>query len=237
MPRPLPGRRCGLCRSRSYRFGCPACELRQPSLFDRPPLPSDEELEELRLLQEERAKKERARKERLVALRALSRPVLVGLVGCAKNKATSRLPARDLYQGKLFRLALDYSLKVADETYILSARHGLVELDEEISPYDLRIEQLRIAELGTWARQVVHRLDAKLPDLEVAVLGLAGRGYLDPIAVPLAEMGWALLEPLKGLGVGARLSWLKRELGAKRLIDFDRSSANTDGHHHLEVPP
>jgi hypothetical protein len=40
--------------------------------------------------------------------------------------------------------------------------------------------------------------------------------------------------------VGARLSWLKRELGAKTAIDLDRSSANaehSDGHHYLEVPP
>jgi hypothetical protein len=158
----------------------------------------------------------RRREQRLAELRALPRPVIVGLIGCAKHKATERCPARELYRGRLFQLALDYSLRAADETFILSARHGLVTLDEELDPYDLSMHQLRLSERGFWATRVVNSLDAKLPDLDLDVLGLAGRAYLDLLAVSFAEHGWRLHEPLRGLGVGARLSWLRRQLDSNR---------------------
>lgn len=206
-------RRCGLCRSRGYRLGCPACELRQPSLFDPPPPPpSPEELAELDHLARVRRELEAARQRRLAELAALGRPVRVALIGCGKDKADHPAPARELYRGRLFKLALRYALSFADETFILSARHGLVRLDEELAPYNVSMSQLRLAERAVWGEQTANRLDAALPDLPLAIIGLAGRLYLGPLWPHCTLRGWAVHEPLHGLGVGKRLAWLARGL-------------------------
>jgi hypothetical protein len=189
------------------------CELRQPSLFDPPPAPpSPEELAELARLTAAREEKERQRRQRLAQLAALGRPVRVALIGCGKDKLAHAAPARELYCGRLFKLALSYALRFTDEAFILSARHGLVTLDEELAPYDLKLTQLRLKERAVWAEQTANRLDATLPDLPLEIYGLAGRSYLDPLSPHFTQRGWTLYEPLDGLGVGKRLAWLAAEL-------------------------
>ncbi|MBU1750363.1 MAG: hypothetical protein KKA73_21985, partial [Chloroflexi bacterium] len=50
----------------------------------------------------------------------------VGLVGCSARKLSTPAPARDLYQGRIFRAALPYAEHHHDATLILSAKYGLV---------------------------------------------------------------------------------------------------------------
>ena len=47
-----------------------------------------------------------------------------------------RSKARDLYTGALFEATLAYALTLTPHTFIVSARHGLLDLDTEIAPYD-----------------------------------------------------------------------------------------------------
>ncbi|MEU3452291.1 DUF6884 domain-containing protein [Micromonospora sp. NPDC006766] len=72
------------------------------------------------------------------------------VIPCGGAKLTRRAPARDLYLGSLFRHTLDNAERCArldTETLdqparvlILSAKYGLVELDEVLEPYDLRMD-------------------------------------------------------------------------------------------------
>lgn len=63
------------------------------------------------------------------------------LIPCGGAKLTEPAPARELYTGSQFRLGLQAALALTDPGYvrIVSARHGLVTLDQELAPYDVRM--------------------------------------------------------------------------------------------------
>ncbi len=204
--------RCSLCRRIRPSASCPRCWLRQPSLLDPPPPPpSPDELARDAVAERERIETERATANRRQAFAARG-PVAIALVGCGRRKAATRRAARALYLGSLFRRSLAYAERIADEVFILSALHGLVELDHDLAPYDFSIEELRQREREQWAHQVAVRLSAAYGRAALRVIGLAGHSYLHPLAGPLTDRGWALDRPLQGLGVGARLAWLGRAL-------------------------
>ena len=58
------------------------------------------------------------------------------LIACCKTKASGKMPAKDLYQGTLFKKSLEYARTLKPERiYILSAEHHLLPLDKEIGYY------------------------------------------------------------------------------------------------------
>lgn len=60
------------------------------------------------------------------------------VVPCSGKKATHPAPARDLYLGSLYRLAMAAAVEVTApwRVVILSARHGFVRLTTVLEPYD-----------------------------------------------------------------------------------------------------
>src|SRR6266542_471423 len=119
--------------------------------------------------------------ERLARLQALGRPVKVALVGCGVRKRLDRQPARHLYSGNLFRAALEHAERTADEAWILSALHHLLDLDEEIDPYNLSLKAYRKREREIWGDRVAVALSSKYGRLEVQLIAYAGREYIDPL--------------------------------------------------------
>ncbi|WP_404868425.1 DUF6884 domain-containing protein [Kitasatospora griseola] len=106
------------------------------------------------------------------------------------------LPAGDLYQGpyhRSLRAAADALTTGRRRPVIVSALHGLVELDRSLLYYDVRLGDAKAVSAAT-IRAQAQRLD--LDDAEVIVLG--GRAYVELVtgAVPHA------LAPLTG-GLGA----------------------------------
>src|SRR4051812_27571540 len=83
------------------------------------------------------AKRKRAtffhrREVRLARLRRLGRAPRIGLVGCGKTKREGVHAVRDLYVSRLFGAALAYSEQANDETYVVSALHGILRPDDRI---------------------------------------------------------------------------------------------------------
>lgn len=70
------------------------------------------------------------------------RPVTY-VIPCGAAKLDHAAPARELYVSSMFRMALDAAhAAVADDNgrvLILSALHGLVELDDVLEPYDVKM--------------------------------------------------------------------------------------------------
>ena len=59
------------------------------------------------------------------------------LISCVSQKLSHRAKAKDLYVSTLFRLNLKYAkILNPDAIYILSAKHGLLSLEQEIEPYE-----------------------------------------------------------------------------------------------------
>ena len=128
------------------------------------------------------------------------------LISCVSQKLPHRAKARDLYVSTLFRLNLKYANSLCpDEIYILSAKHGLLELEREIQPYEQTLNNMRSAEIKEWANNVLQQLRSVTSLEEPEFIFLAGnkyRKYLLP-HIKNAEI------PLKGMRIGEQLQRLK----------------------------
>lgn len=143
-------------------------------------------------------------------------PHRIALVACAKTKAAHPAPACELYQSPLFRLQLAAALRHATtehDVFIRRAKHGLLELDAVIAPYDVNLSDLSKPRRAAWGQTAVEALarrysfEAHLPAPELAIF--AGADYAAPFVAGM--VGWKVQLPLAGLQVGQRLSLLTRQ--------------------------
>lgn len=130
---------------------------------------------------------------------------MIGLISCSAQKLDYGAPARELYSSALFRKSLAYAEPRCSASYVLSAEHGLVELDQQLEPYNTRLGGKREA----WARGVADALVARISRAETYLL-LAGAAYADPLVAALRTRGHRghIRQPLQGLEIGERLRWL-----------------------------
>ena len=82
------------------------------------------------------------------------------LVACASKKRSVKSRADELYVSSLFKLNLQYALKLEPDTIlILSAKYGVLALDEEIEPYDVTLNSMRVTDRRIWASKVMEQLE------------------------------------------------------------------------------
>jgi hypothetical protein len=123
------------------------------------------------------------------------------LIACSQSKLDRAAPARALYTGQAFKLAIKAAEAANADILILSALHGVIEPDDIIAPYNCYLGGLPTIERVIWATITAAQL----------------RPYKDRHAVILAGKHYAAAcsdftnkrEPLKGLGIGQQLSLLK----------------------------
>lgn len=133
------------------------------------------------------------------------------LISCVSKKLEHKARAEDLYISPFFRLSLKYARKLKpDEIFILSAKHGLLDLDDEIDPYDVTLNNMRAIQRKKWADKVMEQLKIKADLKKDHFIILAGEKYrqylipyLESYEVPLREAG----------GIGKQLEFLKNEKG------------------------
>lgn len=135
---------------------------------------------------------------------------LVGLVGCGKVKRATKAKARALYTSPAFRMALQIAEHRCDETLILSAEHGVVELDQEIEPYDKTLAKMPKPERQAWIAKVQASLKRRFEARRVRYLVLAGAAY----AAAVTGIGSDVEEPMRGMGTGQRMAWLSQQTRA-----------------------
>ena len=131
------------------------------------------------------------------------------LISCSSKKLHHKSKVKDLYNSPLFKKSLDYStLLKPDYVYILSAKYGLLNLDQEIKPYNETLNQMSKAQIKIWAEKVIaslnenHNLNADI------FIILAGFNYYRYLISKLKN--YTL--PLSNKKLGHRLSWLNNEI-------------------------
>jgi len=135
----------------------------------------------------------------------------ITLVSCVSSKTAEANPAENLYTSPLFRKASSYARQIADQWYILSAEHGLLDPETVIEPYDKTLNRMRDAERRAWARHVTMQLEDILVPGDRVVF-LAGKRYRENLVGAIREMGCTVEIPMEGLGIGKQLRWLNQHL-------------------------
>ncbi len=131
------------------------------------------------------------------------------LLACCGPKLKHKAPAAVLYCSDLFRKSLAYAQALSpDAIYILSAKYGLVTLDQELEPYDFTLNKQSTTTIRLWSDQVLKQLSEE-SDLEKdRFVILAGDRYFRNLLPVLRHVEL----PLEGLGIGKRLQWLNQRI-------------------------
>jgi len=128
------------------------------------------------------------------------------LVGCGKQKAALRAPAKDIYTSPFFRLKRQYAERFGDSWFIISAEHHLLKPDKEIDPYENTLKGSGVESKKSWAARVHEQLCQVVAPKDTLII-LAGKDYFEHL-LPFLQ-GVSVKLPLKGLKQGEQNKWLK----------------------------
>lgn len=128
----------------------------------------------------------------------------IALISCSKIKRNGTHKAKDLYSSPLFVKQLEYAKSHADRIYILSAKYGLLNLEDRIDNYDLTLNNMSKREQMQWAYNIWIRLKREIEDTD-EILWLTGNNYSKYLSRVLKNKQ---VFPLDRLSVGKRLQWL-----------------------------
>lgn len=135
----------------------------------------------------------------------------VVLIGCTKRKRDELSPARELYQeSPLYRKRLAYAESLdPDLMLVLSAKHHVLKMDEEIEPYDVTLNEMSRDEGRDWASRVLDQLRNLTDPEHDRFIFLAGRSYYRDLLSHLEHHEI----PTDGMPIGETLRYLDEAAG------------------------
>jgi len=124
------------------------------------------------------------------------------------------IEAYKLYISDLFKKSLNYCRCNYDETYILSAKYGLLKLNDKILPYEFTLKNQQVSYKIAWAIKVNYQLNEIINPDDVIYFhcGLEYREHL----IKLLKNKYHI--PLEGISFGNQLKYYKQHLIANTLF-------------------
>lgn len=130
------------------------------------------------------------------------------LISCVSKKLKNKAKAENLYTSPLFKSNLKYARSLnPDKIFILSAKYGLLELDKEIEPYDITLNNMNDEEKRTWAKKVLEKLKEEVGLEKDEIIFLAGENYRKYLIPRIKNYKI----PMQNLGIGKQLKFLKEK--------------------------
>lgn len=133
----------------------------------------------------------------------------IGLVGCTKSKLNHAAPAKDLYMpSTLFAGRRRYVERSCDRWFILSAKHGLVDPDDVLEPYDQTLNGASRSVKREWTRLVLSEIDKAIEIDRTHFEMHAGNDYWGfGLVEGLEKRGATVTLPTTGMRIGAQLAF------------------------------
>ncbi|MGQ9858530.1 MAG: DUF6884 domain-containing protein [Thermodesulfobacteriota bacterium] len=136
----------------------------------------------------------------------------IALISCVSKTLSHKAKARDLYISPLFKMTLRYARQLSPEgVSILSAKYALVELDEEIEPYDTTLNTMSARERKSWASKVLSQLQEHCDLGKDHFVILAGQNYRQYLLPHLKSYE----VPMADLPIGNQLQFLKEKTASE----------------------
>jgi len=139
------------------------------------------------------------------------------LLSCTKTKEKRRCSAKQMYsKSALFKLMWDYAETAkAKKIYILSAKYGVLSPDDLIDPYDMTLKTMSSKEKKVWAYDAYVNLTHRKVKRGDNIIFLAGEDYSKYLDIAFKKNDYKTIHPLKGLGMGKRMEFMKKELNSQ----------------------
>lgn len=121
------------------------------------------------------------------------------VIPCGAEKRSHAAPARELYTGSMFKHTLAAALDQDACVLVLSAKHGLVELDTVLEPYDVHMGQAGVV----CEAKLVEQAHALGIDWTCDVYAMLPRAYLRKLDAALRTVDVYVLqvyETARGIG-------------------------------------
>lgn len=137
----------------------------------------------------------------------------VCLIGCGRKKSEEKSNARSLYVSDRFKAALSLAERYCDDAFAVSAKHGLLKLDQAVPPYDLSIDQLDKGSVADWANGVIDKLEKAFPN-GAQILLLMENSYSNPLTATIEARNSSLkpVEPLRNVEERFHTDWHQQAL-------------------------
>ena len=134
------------------------------------------------------------------------------LLGSVKQKFEHPAAAKDLYRSPLWKARRTYAEASGYEWLILSAKHGVLEPDQRIAPYDVELRKLSATERHRWGERTVKALHQRLTSLKGVTFEVhAGDAYRRAIEPGILQLGAKLDAPLAHLTIGKQSGWYRSQ--------------------------
>lgn len=131
------------------------------------------------------------------------------IISCVKSKLDKKTKAEFLYTSNLFKSSLKYAKQQnPDYIFILSAKYGLLNLSDEIEPYEKTLNKMKKNERIVWSKNVIEKLKYSTNFEKDEFVFLVGKKYREFLLPELINFKI----PMKGLGFGKQLQWLKKNI-------------------------
>lgn len=128
----------------------------------------------------------------------------LAIIGCSKNKKKYKCQAQEMYsESDLFNKTLKFCINRYNTIKIMSAKYGLLDLDEQIDPYDIFLKKLPKIEKSILLNRVAEYLNASE---YINIYFYTGKEYYKDLVHLLNNK--VLFFPLDGMGIGQRLKFL-----------------------------
>ena len=134
------------------------------------------------------------------------------MVSCVSVKQLGIHKAKDLYISEWFKKVRSYvENNNYDKWYILSAKYYLVNPEQELPYYEMYLPKQSKEYKQQWGIKVSEQLvfsNEEQAEIDIFA-GMEYRKYLAPL---LKARGFNVNVPMKGLGIGSQLKWLKNRM-------------------------
>ena len=129
----------------------------------------------------------------------------VAFISCVKEKRIGEYKAKDLYISDFFRKSLGYVNNKYDKIFILSAKYGLLDLNDKIENYEMTLNDFSKIEKVEWSVMVCNQLETKVDDSDDLYF-YVGNNYREHLLPLLSNKCFV---PLEGKGIGEQLQYFK----------------------------
>ena len=128
------------------------------------------------------------------------------VVGCTKKKKSYPCKASEMYsESVLFTKIIGYIESYYSYEYrILSAKYGIITPDTEIEPYDICMKDVH--RCNREYSEMIKNIKLHLGSYD-KIIAFCGQDYVKMLRIALPDK--CIIEPLKGMGIGQRLQFLK----------------------------
>lgn len=133
---------------------------------------------------------------------------MIIFISCVKNKMDSPCIARNMYVSDLFKKSLLYAEQLDESAtiYILSAKYGLLELNEQIEPYELTLNTMNKKQRKEWSDKVLMQCKEKGISFDEEAIFLCGKKYREFLMNEFKNSS----APLEHMGIGEQLAFYKK---------------------------